>query len=104
MGLLLLLLKKKTGSVDEKNLLLSFGKIILASAVMAGTVYFAAWGCESILGTTGKLAQCIELAVSIGIGAVVYAFITIGLKMDEADMVKGVLLRKFKRRRKAVAR
>ncbi len=102
MVLLLLLLKKKTGSVDEKNLLASFGKIILASACMGAVVFFAAWGCESLLGTAGKLAQSVQLAVSIGIGAVVYALITISLKMDEADMVKGVLLRKFKRRRKDV--
>lgn len=100
MVLLLLLLKKKTGSVDEKNLLLSFSKIILASVMMAVAVYFTAQGCQNLLGVAGKGAQSLQLAVSIGIGAVVYAFITIGLKMDEADMVKGVLLRKFRRHRK----
>ena len=100
MILLLVLLRAKTGSIEGGKLTVSFVKILLASAIMGAIVAFVAGGCEVLLGVDGKLVQVMQLVVSIAVGAVVYGIITVGLKMDEADMVKGILLRKLRRRRK----
>ncbi len=99
MVVLLLLWQRKRGDIDGKNLLISFSKTVLTSTLMGLVVWLASFGCEAVFGVEAKIAQIIQIAVSIPVGVGVYMLIANLLKMEEADYVNKILKRRFRRSR-----
>jgi putative peptidoglycan lipid II flippase len=84
--LLLVLLSRRIGGVDARRMVLSFGKILLASAVMAA----AAWGLESWLSQvwpgTGLWVRLIRVGVAIAASIGVLALSAWVFRIEEFNM------------------
>lgn len=83
--LLYVSLRKKIGSFGMKNLSISFVKIIGASLVMG---LIAKLSFNTMKGAVG---QNISLVIAIGIGAVVYGVMIYFMKVEEVDVLVGML-------------
>lgn len=97
MVLLLWVLRKKIGSIDGKNILLSFFNSLMASIIMGLTVYFTYRWLESFFHVSGKLAQGFTITLCIALGVLLYLAIALLFKMEEAQWVQKLLLRRLKR-------
>lgn len=97
MGVLLLLLHRKIGAFGGRALVKSILQTILISAVMGVVVYAVAWLFEQFLPVNTKIFQMIQILLSIGVGVVVYAFISLKLQMPEAEQAMNIFKRKFGR-------
>ncbi len=100
MAILLFLLRRKIGAFGGRALLISMGKTIGISAVMGVVVLGIVCLFEQFLPITSKAVQLVQILLSIGVGVVVYAFISLKLKMPEAEQVMNIFRRKFGRRGK----
>ncbi|WP_227767546.1 murein biosynthesis integral membrane protein MurJ [Zhaonella formicivorans] len=97
MLILLWILRKKIGSIDGRNMLLSFLKSLAASVVMGVTVYLFSQWLEEFLDVNSKINQGIEVMLGVGLGAAIYIGIAWLFRMEEARMVAELLARRFKR-------
>lgn len=100
MAVLLFLLHRKIGAFGGKALVTSVIKTIAIAAVMGVIVYAVSFVFENFLFVEYKVMQIIEILISIAIGVLVYAFISLKLKMPEAEQAMGIFKRKFGRRSK----
>lgn len=96
--ILLILLQRKIGHIGLKDLGISTLKMIGASLAMALVVNMIVVLFEAYLPMDSKIWQSIELIVTIGIAAVIYAIITLTLKMPEAETVMNIFKRKLGRK------
>ncbi|MBZ4686779.1 MAG: putative peptidoglycan lipid flippase [Clostridia bacterium] len=93
---LLVILRLKIGGIDGKRMLISFFQSVFASIAMGLPLYYIAGFLEKWIDVSIKLGQFIQVILGIAIGTVIYAVIVSLFKMEEADMVLGILKRKFK--------
>lgn len=82
-------LRKKIGPFGMKNLSISFMKIIGSSLVMG---LIAKLSFNSMVGAFG---QNLSLVIAIGIGAVVYGVMIYFMKVEEVDVLVGMLKKKL---------
>ena len=90
-------LRKKIGPFGGKSIALAMTKSIISSLLMAGVTLFAYNNIGNILGT-GSIKEAITLAVSVGIGAIVYGTSIIILKVDEVDLILDQVKNKIKKK------
>ena len=99
MVLLLFYLRNKIGHIDGRQMLLSFAKTLTAALIMGIAVYFAAYLFEINFDMQNKLMQILQVLIGIGTGAAVYIVIVTLMKMEEAEMAVGILMRRFKKKK-----
>lgn len=99
MLVLLVLLRRKIGSLNGWRMLYSFGQTLVASFMMGIAVWYTARFSSAFFGVTTKLGQLLQVGSGILVGAVVFAMVVQTFRMEESEMVWGILLRKFKRKR-----
>lgn len=99
MMILLYIYKRKLGRIGGKKILISFLQTLAISLTMGLVVYFAFYFISSVMGSGSKLVQLIEVVVSTGLGIVVFAIVALVLRMEEAEMVKSMALRRLRRKR-----
>jgi putative peptidoglycan lipid II flippase len=91
--LLFISLRKKIGSFGMKKISISFLKMLIASAIM---------GMLSKLSfnylNASTLSQNLSLLVAITIGATSYFVIIYFMKIEDIDMIVGVIKRKLNKR------
>jgi murein biosynthesis integral membrane protein MurJ len=96
-ALLFISLRRKIGSFGGKSIALGMIKSLISGIIMAVVTLFAYNTIANILGS-GFIKEVITLALSVGIGAIVYGTSIIILKVDEVNIilekVKGKLNRK----------
>lgn len=97
MLLLMIIARAKIGGIDGRRIVLSFGKSFLASILMGLVVYFVAAWFELNLDMAVKANQAWQVIAAALAGAVVYAGLVIGLKMEEARLVLEIFRRRFVR-------
>ena len=90
-------LRKKIGRYGGKALLKSAMQSILASIVMGVAVYSVANGLEQVLDLNSKWMQVLQVGIGITVGVVVYGFMAIVMRMEEAQQVLRVVKRKLRR-------
>lgn len=88
--ILLIVLRKKVGSLDGKRIVVSYIKIFLSSLIM-GTVVFFVWKHLDALAYRGVGVLILILFGVIALGVGVYAGCTILFKMDESRFVISLL-------------
>ena len=98
---LLYLLRRKIGSLDGRQMILSFAKTLAASLLMGVTVYYTAQLSAVVFGLYAKWAQLVQVALAAGVGIAVFYLLALVFRMEEAQMVAGILSRKFSRKRPA---
>ncbi len=94
--ILLIILRKNIGNLGGKRITISYLKILLASAIMGGSVYFI-WHYLKSFAYKGLIYLIIAIAVTIIAGSAIYIIFTYILKMDEIKYVMNIF-KDFKRR------
>lgn len=89
--LLLISLRKKIGPFGMKQISISFLKILLASLVMGGLAKL------SFNYLTASLSQNLSLIIAIGVGAISYFVIIYFMKIEDVDVIVGVIKKKLGR-------
>jgi len=98
MVLLLYYLRNKIGNIDGKNMLYSFTKTLLASLLMGVVVFYTAQLIEFNFDIQNKLVQIGEVLLAIAVGGLTYSILVTALKMQEASMAWGILMRRLRRK------
>jgi hypothetical protein len=96
--ILLLVLRRKIGSVNGDQLFSTFWKTSAASAVMASICYTSSGLIYRWLGTTHKAAFT-DLAVSIPLGATVYFALSKVMGIPGTERAAQMVAGRFKRNR-----
>jgi len=100
-GLLMWLLSRRTGGIDGRRIVTSIGKMMLASAIMAGFTGFAYGQMQSFapfarLMLANKVAATIlEILVAGGLGTAVYAAASSLLRIEEMQYAVSMFKRRF---------
>lgn len=87
--LLFISLRKKIGQIGIKNILISIGKMLFASMIMALIARLTYNGLFNHIGNN------LSLVVAIGIGAIVYFIAIYIFRIEEVDIIKGKLQREL---------
>jgi len=95
---LLWLLRRKIGLLGGRLMLLSFAQTLLASAVMGVAVYFTARWSAIFLGLASKWLQLLQISLAAAVGIIVFSLIALAFRMEEAQLVAEILMKKFRRR------
>lgn len=98
-GMFLLLARKALRSIDGAKLLFSLIKTGIASLIMGLIIIGVMDLAPRFWDVTTKLGQIGLLSSSVVIGAGMYALITHLMGMEEARLVTGTLLERFRRKR-----
>lgn len=99
---LLIMLQRKIGSMSGKKMAISFSKSLFVSLLMGAGVYFTAYLVGQFVDLQLKWGQIIQVLAGVGIGGIIFLAIAHIFKVEEADMVMGILKRRFGRRAKAL--
>lgn len=91
-------LRKRLGSLDGRRIGGSLAKICVASAVMGGACYAAAWLVESTVGVQSFGAQLLQVSVAILVSVAVYTGMAFLLRSEEMRALRGLLSRLAKRK------
>jgi putative peptidoglycan lipid II flippase len=97
MVLLLWILRKKLGSIDGGRIAVSFAKSFTASVLMGIVLYWIAGWTELVFGVSTKGGQLVQVSLSVITGLVLYSVLSLLFKMEEAEMVWNILLKKIRR-------
>lgn len=93
---LLYLLRRKIGPIDMRKILNSVFKTLIAAVAMGISAYFLAYYFEGLIPVNKKVFQLAEVGIVISVAIGVYLAIARLFKMEELDMVLGILIKKFK--------
>ena len=93
---LLIILRKKIGYLGGKKIILSYLKIIAASAIMSVIIYYL-WKFLSAYFSSGTFMLLLLLAIIIIAGGGVYVLLTYLFKMEEVRFVANAVKGRFSR-------
>lgn len=94
--ILFICLRKKIGDFGEKRVILGFAKSIIAAIAMAIVVTFIYKILNNSM-NSGTIYQIIKIGLSVASGAVTYLIAVILLKVEEVNMIFGMIKSKLKR-------
>ena len=96
---LLLLLRKRLGSLDGGNITWSFLKTAIASLGMGlGVIWFLNW-IQPAINASSTAGQLIEVGGAIGVGLVIFLVATFLMQMEELTLVLDLVREKLKRKK-----
>lgn len=101
MVVLIVLLNRSIGDIGNTALCKSTCQTIAISLIMGAIVWVLNTAMEAALPPSSKAVQLVEIIVAIGVGAAVYAALSLALKMPEAEQIMRILNRKLHRRAKS---
>lgn len=93
------LLRRKVGPLGIGQILVSVGKTLLAAVVMGVSTYTMAGMFEANVDVSHKVMQMAEVGVIISIAIAIYFIVALVFKMEEMDMVRNILIKKFRRKK-----
>ncbi|MDD2220808.1 MAG: murein biosynthesis integral membrane protein MurJ [Clostridia bacterium] len=102
--LLLIMLRRKLGTIDGRRLLISFCKTLALSAFMGAIAFGIYSGWEAVFGIGSKLLQTLELLIACTAAAASYFLIAPLLHMEEGELVIKMLKRRFGRKKRAAVK
>lgn len=97
-GLLMLAMRSIAKGFHGRELAINMLKLVTACAAMAVICYGAKATVLKGFFQQGVILQCVTLFVTIAVAAVVYFGVNALLKNEEVDDIKGLVLRKLRRR------
>lgn len=96
-ALLSVSLRRKIGAFGGKKIISVLIKSIIAALLMALVTKFTYNAIDAFL-SAGFIQDAIKLAISVGLGAIVYAISIIVLRVDEVKLIFKMINRKVKRK------
>lgn len=97
---LFILLRKKMGHIGLREIAVSVGKTLIATAALCIAAGGFAYGAEMLLGVESKIAQFVQLVGGGILGLLVFFIVAKLLKMSEVESVTNTMKRKFGRGKK----
>ncbi|MDD5448742.1 MAG: polysaccharide biosynthesis C-terminal domain-containing protein, partial [Actinomycetota bacterium] len=94
----LAVLRKRLGTIDEKRIVRSISKIIIASIAMGASCWGTALLIEKTLGTQSLMAQLLQVFLPIAVSLLVYLSASILLKSEEMNALKRLISRFLRRK------
>jgi putative peptidoglycan lipid II flippase len=98
---LLFLLKAKLGHIDGRRIAISAGGAAVASLATGVTAYGVVVLLEGFLGVAAKTSQLITVGGAIGAGVLVYFILSYLFKLEEFQMVLGLVNKRIGMKRKS---
>ena len=98
-GVLLVLLHRNLGGLDESRIMASLTRIALASAAMGATTYFVDTWLSQWLPGDALMLQIVRVATTIGLSVAVLAAAAWLLRIREFHEGMAIVLRRFRRSR-----
>jgi len=95
---LIWMLRRKIGAINGWQTIKSFGQTLFASTLMGVACFYTIKFSDIIWGVETKLSQLIQVSLGIFVGMVIFSVIAMLFRMEEAEMVFGIIRRKFRRR------
>lgn len=95
--LLFYFMSRKIKGVENLSLAITFLKVLFASSVMGGAVWFISHKIESTIGDSTFLLRLTDVGVSISIGMVLFYLTARMLKIVELEKFSSAVMRKLKR-------
>lgn len=95
---LIWMLRRKIGAINGWQTIISFGQTLFASLIMGVACFYTLEISKIIWGVETKLGQLIQVSLGVGVGIVVFSVIALLFRMEEAEMVFGIVKRKFRRK------
>jgi putative peptidoglycan lipid II flippase len=102
-AVLMWLLRRRLGGLDGRRVAVAFGKVLLASAVMAAAAFAAERGLAALFPGHGLAAKCVRVTGGIAAGVGVLAAAAKVLRIAEFDEALRAVLVKVTGRRSATA-
>ncbi|HJX11794.1 MAG TPA: lipid II flippase MurJ [Candidatus Binatia bacterium] len=90
-ALLMILMRRKLGRIEGRHLSRTFGKICLASFVMAIAVWLVNWQISVQLPLRGTLLRLVQVPSAIAAGTLSFYFLCRMLRVQEIDQAIGSL-------------
>lgn len=97
MVLLYAFLYQKVGDLGSREIIISLGKIIIASAVMGVGVMLFLNVSDHFIDITSKSQQLLELFLAVAVGVVLYVVMAIVLRIQEMQAAINMVRRKIRR-------
>jgi len=97
MVILLYFLRAKIGRIDLKNIFRSFVLVTLSAAVMGIVAYGVSYYLGTILDLQTSANQAVQVGVSIVVGLAVFVGAILMCRLEETDIIMGLVRRKLKR-------
>ncbi|MGE0882408.1 MAG: murein biosynthesis integral membrane protein MurJ [Blastocatellales bacterium] len=94
-AILFLFMRRKTGRIEGRGLILTFVKVTLAAGVMGAICWLTSHRLENVLGTESLLARLMNVGVSIIVGIIVFYLSARIFRVKELDQMTASLKRKF---------
>ncbi len=95
---LALMMRKRIGRIDGREIIASFVKITIASTVMSAVCYFSYHILARQLGTEGFSVKIIEAFVPIALGGITFFIMAKILRVNEINKVYNAFARKLGRK------
>ena len=95
-GMLLWLLRRRLGGLEERRVLIAFVKISAASVVMGAAALLTSTWLATLMPPTNSLSRAIQLGTAIGIGVVVLVAAARVLRLAEFDEAFSRVLRRLR--------
>ncbi len=96
-SLLAFMMRRRIKRLEGREILSSFIKIALASAVMSAVCYFSYYFLHQQFGGKNLIAKLIECFIPIGLGGIVFLVAAKLLRINEIDKIYNAFARKLKR-------
>lgn len=96
-SLLAFMMRRRIKRLEGREILSSFIKIALASAVMSAVCYFSYYFLHEQFGGKNLIAKLIECFIPIGLGGIVFLVAAKLLRINEIDKIYNAFARKLKR-------
>lgn len=96
---LALILRRKIGGLEGRNILSSFVRITMASAALSATCYLTYAWLVRMIGEQGFGARLIETFVPIALGGLVFFIVARLLRVKELDQAVQTVMGRFRRRK-----
>lgn len=92
-----LLMRRRIGRLNGRDIFTSFVKIIIASAAMSAAAYGTYYYLTNYFGDKGLTVRLIEAFVPIGIGGIAFLIVAKLLRVTELEQIFGAIRRKIVR-------
>jgi putative peptidoglycan lipid II flippase len=94
---LALLMRRRIGRLNGRDIITSFVKIIIASAVMSAAAYASYYYLTNYLAEKNLMVRLIEAFVPIALGGIAFVITAKLLRVSELEQIYGALRRKLSR-------
>ena len=90
-------LSRRIGGIDGSRILQSTARVGLAALGMGAGVWLASAAMGELVSERTLIGQTLQVGVPVTVGVVLYLGLAILFKVEELDMIKGIVGRRFKR-------